>query len=216
MKSSVLSYFALVALVMSAALNLTPTFSVEQNVGICESVDGGSVDVFTQRGGLGASAPAPPFCLDSAVILYACVTYNGWPEQNSDVAFQTLDSGGSSFILVGRANSSGIAAVRFQLPSAEYSDGVFGTWTVVGSVDIAEASAEDVLRFNVKWNLADVNQDLKVDIYDVVFMSLAYASTSEDVDWDSQCDVAAPYGIVDICDIAFAVANYGERYSSPA
>jgi len=61
------------------------------------------------------------------------------------------------------------------------------------------------------WNPADVNHDLKVDIYDVVLCCGAYGSTPSDADWNPHCDIANPYTIIDIYDIIILCNEYGEK-----
>ena len=209
--TSILSYLTLGALVLSMTMDLGSMLSREQDIGFCATVNGGSIDVFSQRGGKGAFVPSPPFCPGDVVFLYANVTYNEWPEQNSDVAFQILNPPQESFVLYGRTNASGVAAVSLCLPSPEHADCVFGTWTVIASVDIAEVVVDDTLEFQVKWNLADVNADWKVNVYDVVLASHAYASTPPDPHWNPNCDMTKPYGIIDIYDMAVISANYGKK-----
>jgi len=64
------------------------------------------------------------------------------------------------------------------------------------------------------WNVADVNDDLKVDIFDVVLGVNAYQATPSDPHWNPRCDLADPYGVIDILDIMTIVASYGEEYVS--
>jgi hypothetical protein len=212
MRISILLYLVVVTLVLSVPMDMRPTFSTEVDLGFSEPVRGGNIDVFTQKGGKGPSNPSPPFRLGAEVLLYANVTYSQWPEQNKDVAFQILAPFERSFLLFGRTNASGIAEASFQLPPAECAD-VFGAWTVIVSVDIAETVVDDTLEFNVWWNLADVNQDWKVDLYDAVLMSQAYGSTFADANWNPHCDIANPYGIIDLLDTALVVTNYGQKYT---
>jgi hypothetical protein len=116
-------------------------------------------------------------------------------------------------VLYGRTNASGVATVSFRLPSPEHTDSVFGTWRLIASVDVAEVVVDDTLEFQVKWNLADVNADGKVDIYDMVLASHAYASTPPDPHWNPNCDMTKPYGIMDIYDMAVIASNYGKRHT---
>jgi len=62
------------------------------------------------------------------------------------------------------------------------------------------------------WNLADVNDDLKVNIFDVMLGVNAYQATPSDPHWNPRCDLANPYDIVDIFDIVMIVGSYGEEY----
>ena len=63
------------------------------------------------------------------------------------------------------------------------------------------------------WNPADVNDDLKVDIYDLVLCANAYQATPSDPHWNPRCDIVNPYGIIDIFDIVMICASYGEEYT---
>jgi hypothetical protein len=63
------------------------------------------------------------------------------------------------------------------------------------------------------WNLADVNQDLKVDIFDIVLCINSYGSIPSDPQWSTYCDIAAPYCSVDIFDIVKICSSYGEEYT---
>ncbi len=63
------------------------------------------------------------------------------------------------------------------------------------------------------WNPADINYDWKVDIFDIVIAAGAYETTSSDPNWNPLCDIAEPYGIIDMFDIVTITGNYGEYYS---
>ena len=65
---------------------------------------------------------------------------------------------------------------------------------------------------NIYWNPADVNHDLKIDIYDVVLACSAYTSTPSDPNWNCHCDIAEPYGVIDIYDIVMICSSYGKEY----
>ena len=41
------------------------------------------IDTFTWKGGQGDVAPSPPLAIEEEFILYANVTYGGWPEPNA-------------------------------------------------------------------------------------------------------------------------------------
>jgi hypothetical protein len=63
------------------------------------------------------------------------------------------------------------------------------------------------------WNLADFNYDFKVDIYDLVTTANAYGSTLADPNWNPHCDIAEPYGIINIFDLVMIATSYGEEYA---
>jgi len=64
------------------------------------------------------------------------------------------------------------------------------------------------------WNPADVNDDLKVDIFDVLLCANAYQATPSDPHWNPRCDIANPYDLINIFDIVKIVGSYGEEYIS--
>ena len=172
-----------------------------------------SVDVFTQRGGAGKLVPSPPFCPDEEVILYARVTFSDFPEQNKLVAFQIFDPYGETYILYGTTNESVIASKNFRLRKAETLEDL-GTWRILATVNVAETIVEDRMEFQFPFNLADVNGDLMVDIFDVVTTSVAYSSTVSDSSWNVNCDVSRPYGLIDLLDLVLVAAAYGQQWSS--
>jgi parallel beta-helix repeat protein len=63
------------------------------------------------------------------------------------------------------------------------------------------------------WNLADIDHNLKVDIFDVVLVANAYGSIPSDPNWNPRCDIAESYGIIDILDIVAVAGSYGEEYN---
>ena len=165
------------------------------------------IDLFTQKGGRGYFVSCPPFNSSEEVILYANVTYNDYPEQNNDVSFQIFNPQNNSFILFARTNASGIATTSFRLPE------IFGTWRVLATVSIADVVVNDTLEFHARWNLADINHDLKIDIYDVVRITGIYNSEQGDPNWNCHSDIAEPYGIINIYDVVTCTGQYGKEHT---
>ena len=167
MKKLAFSYLALSTLLFPLCMCMSFTDPKMQDVDLFQIAEMRYVDLFSQIGGKGYSVPCPPFLLSDVVFLYVNVTYNGWPEQQSDVAFQIFDPHENSFILSERTNASGIATVSFCLPSPDSAEDFIGAWRVIASVNIAEVIVIDILEFHVRWNLADLNNDLEVNVYDL-------------------------------------------------
>ena len=69
------------------------------------------------------------------------------------------------------------------------------------------------LDLTVWWNPADINNDYKVDFYDVMMIATRYSSTPSDPNWNPHCDIAMTYGIIDIYDVMMILRSYGEEYS---
>jgi len=114
---------------------------------------GAQIDVYTQYpfpyGGQYPNNPSDMFTPQSLVILYAKVTYNLWPEQQKDVAFEIKDPYGQVFtILHGRTDQNGIAMVSFRLPwMCDDPEYYFGKWTVVATTEVAGQVIQDTLWF---------------------------------------------------------------------
>ncbi|MCK4477525.1 S8 family serine peptidase [Candidatus Bathyarchaeota archaeon] len=77
---------------------------------------------------------------------------------------------------------------------------------------IDENNTDNYPLMNLYWNPADINHNLKVDIYDVVLACNAYSSTPSDPHWNPHCDIAEPYGFIDIYDVVMICSSYGEEY----
>jgi hypothetical protein len=114
---------------------------------------GASIDVYTQYpapfGGQGPNKPSDMFWPQKEVILYAYVTYNRWPEQNKDVAFEVKDNHMSVWgIFYARTNEVGIAWVKVRLPwPCDDPDYYRGEWHVYATVDVACKVVNDTLTF---------------------------------------------------------------------
>ena len=146
----------------------------------------GSIDLYTQKepfSGRGTGQPSDTFAPQELVTVYAYVTYNLYPEQNKTVAFQI---GGPpnpiynfSIVMSSQTNANGIAQISFRIPwpdeNAETQ--VFGTWTAIATVDIAEQTVMDTLTFRVGW----IVRLLSVETIDVNNMSRTSFSKGERV-----------------------------------
>ena len=177
----------------------------------CRASGGPNLDIFTQRGGKGYAVPSPPFCLGEEIILYANATYNKYPEQNKYVTFQMFYPDKESFILSATTNETGIAVKHFRLPSSESQNEIIGTWKVIGTVNIAGVATNDSLGFQVCWNPADIDDDLDVDLFDAIPLLAIYGSELGDKNYNCNCDIAEPYGKIDLYDAILVVANYGKK-----
>jgi nitrous oxidase accessory protein NosD len=62
------------------------------------------------------------------------------------------------------------------------------------------------------WNPCDINGDFTVNIFDIVLLCGHYGSTAADSEWNWLCDIAEPYGKIDIFDLVMIASRYGEEY----
>lgn len=109
------------------------------------------LDVYTQKepySGKGYNATSDAFAPQDLVILYGLVTLNDDPVPDKLVSFDVYDPNGTHIVY--RSNmtdENGLAVVNFRLDN----NATFGTYLVVGSVEVAGNIATDYLRFEVGW-----------------------------------------------------------------
>lgn len=111
------------------------------------------IDVYTQQpepySGRGPNQPSDAFASQEKVILYAEVTYNYDPVQNKPVGFVVTDpKGGTVLVRSANTSSTGVAEINFTSTS---DPSLFGTYTVIATVSVAEKNASDTLTFEVGW-----------------------------------------------------------------
>jgi hypothetical protein len=69
-------------------------------------------------------------------------------------------------------------------------------------------------RFEIKQTLiGDLNGDRKVDIYDVVTVTVAYDGTPTDSRWNQLADLAAPWNKINIYDVVVVTRVYGKTWT---
>jgi hypothetical protein len=120
---------------------------------ITPKVLGRKIDIYTQYpdpyGGQELGQNSDMFWPQKEVVLNAKVTYNDWPEQQKDVAWQVIDPHGVTWgIFYGRTDADGFATASFRLPwPCDDPEYWFGIWTVIGTVDVACNVVNDTLHF---------------------------------------------------------------------
>jgi hypothetical protein len=111
------------------------------------SQTGKTIDVFTQRGGVGPNISGGEFAAGEDVILTAIATYNNFPVQQVTVAFLVQNPLNQSVaLLVTTTGENGTAETSFRIADLPTSDGV---WTITASVEIASTKVYDVVTFRV-------------------------------------------------------------------
>jgi PKD repeat protein len=111
------------------------------------SVDGRSLDLYTQKGGEGPNEPGGEFVVGERVNLTSRVTYNDSPLQQKLVAFEVRNPLNESVLSrTAVTDENGLATISFIIPNILSSD---GTWTAVSTVDIAGEVVWDTISFRV-------------------------------------------------------------------
>lgn len=79
---------------------------------------------------------------------------------------------------------------------------------------VIDADNQDRYPFMNPWKplLGDMNEDNAVNILDIVAIASIYGGKQGEPTWNPSVDIAAPYGVIDICDLVTCAAHYGEKY----
>lgn len=83
----------------------------------------------------------------------------------------------------------------------------------VGDTALPWEGVDQYPLINRYWSSGDIDHDFDVDIFDVVKAAGIYGSTPSDPEWNPHCDIAEPYGVIDIFDMVTIAMSYGEQYS---
>jgi hypothetical protein len=138
----------------------------------CYKVLGRQIDLYECNypdgfNGKGPNVPGDMFWPQKEVCLCAHVTYNLWPEQQKDVAFQVIDPYGDTYtVLCARTDEDGYAQACFRLPwMCDDPTYYFGKWEVIATVDVACEHINDTMEFKY---------DYKVNIWKVTIDPTSY------------------------------------------
>jgi len=132
-------------------------------------------------------------------------TYQATPNTHINIWDSGYPSGGNYW---NDYNGTDLYSGPFQ--NITGSDGVGDTPYII---DENNMDVYPLINSYIDWNIADINYDFKVDIFDVVLACAAYSTTPSDLNWNCHCDIAEPYGIIDIFDIVMICSSYGEEYT---
>jgi len=130
--------------------------------------------------------PSDMFWPQKQVELYANVTYNYWPVQQKDVAFEVRGPNGTLWdILVARTDEFGVAHTSFRIPwPCNNPEDLFGVWTVTVTVDVACIVINDTLQFHFDYmiEIFSVTTDkFQYNHCDIVKVTVTYGSHAQQV-----------------------------------
>lgn len=115
-------------------------------------------------GGQGLNMPADLVVPQQEINLTAKVTYNWWPVANKKVTFNIYNNQGQVVaVLSALTGADGHAYVSFRMPWPDVNpEGLFGVWTVVASVSVADVTITDTLQFHYDYlvRITSVTTDL--------------------------------------------------------
>lgn len=187
---------------------------------------GAVIDLFNQKtpfNGKGMNQSSDAFEPQELVILYANVTYNGYPVANKLVSFEVHGpaNGFQNITTVGSSltNQSGIAQFSFRLPwpSENPEKIIFGEWFVLATVDVAQQVVVDSLTFQVGWlvritNIATLDAELKPQkkflrqdmiVFNLTVENIAFTEKSGTITIDAQDAAGHPIIHIEIKNLVF-------------
>jgi len=105
------------------------------------------VDVYTQRGGVGANVSSDSFAPGETVFLNASLIFQGAPVPGIIVQFITYDPHGTPTGRNTVSGPDGVAAINFTIPSSP----VFGNYVTIASAAVNGNNYNDTVSYQVGW-----------------------------------------------------------------
>ncbi len=128
-----------------------------------------TIDVFTDKGGIGEGVSSGAYGPLQLVQTYALVESINTVMPEESVMFTIIDPNGTSFYRQGVTNATGIAIIQpsFRLPGPNFgsSQTSFGTWTIIASVNILGVTANDTTSFTLNFLNGIENVTIPADIH---------------------------------------------------
>ncbi len=139
--------------VPSSSYSNTSTTNAWIQIVPSSTLQNASIDVFTDKGGVGQNVDSGPYGPQELVKVYALVTYNNAPVVGKLVAFDVMDPNGTVVSLTSAlSNATGYANWEFRLPWPDTNQqSLFGNWSIVASVDISQVVVTDTLHFKFNY-----------------------------------------------------------------
>lgn len=106
-----------------------------------------TLDVYTQRGGLGIDEFGGVFEQEEGVQLFAYLTAGGSPINLTEVSFTVTDPNGNGTVESALTDALGKARINFTLPSEDWA---VGNWTVTASAYVENETVSDSMVFACK------------------------------------------------------------------
>lgn len=105
------------------------------------------VDVYTQRGGVGANVSSDSFAPTETILFNASLTFQGAPVPGIIVQFITYDPHGTPTARNSVSGPDGVAVLNFTLPS----NPIFGNYVTLASATVNGNSYNDTVSYQVGW-----------------------------------------------------------------
>jgi hypothetical protein len=182
--------------------------------GSADAQTGAAIDLYT------SSSTFEP---QELVVLYALATYNGFPVQQKNVAFEVSGPPNPfqniTIIGTGITDENGTATYSFRIPwpSENPEDIIFGEWSALATVSIAQQVAVDTLTFRVGWiiqitEIATLNSGLQPQsvftlgepiVFNLTVQNIATTEESATITIDVQDSEQHPIIHIELKDLLF-------------
>lgn len=120
------------------------------------------LDLYTQDGGLGVNQSGGFFGPRALVQLFAYLTADGFPINQTEVAFKVSDPAGNETAKLALTDNSGIANVNLALPVEESA---FGNWSVTAVAHVENETLSDSLLFVCRIASTPIVMVKTLDVY---------------------------------------------------
>jgi len=145
------------------------TGSSSDFISVVSTLQSVSIDVFTDKGGVGQGVSSGAYGPLQQVQTYALVTYENTPMPDEMVAFTILDANGTDYYREGVTNDTGIASIQpsFRLPAPEFGSPQtsFGTWSITAAVNVLGSTVNDTAKFTFTYLNGVENVAIPATVY---------------------------------------------------
>lgn len=112
------------------------------------------IQVFTNKGGIGASGTSATYGPQDLLEIYALLTYQNSALPDQDLSFSVQNDNGTIIAIEDAVtNQTGIAHVEYRLPSPDPNATliVFGTWKITASLKVLQVVVSNSTTFNFNY-----------------------------------------------------------------
>jgi len=161
-RESALGNWTVTAAAQVESETLSDSMTFECRIASTPIVTVKTLDVYTQRGGLGINESSGTFEQEETVQLFAYLTVGGSPTNLTEVVFTVRNPSGDETTESALTDVSGKANINLTLPS---EDSAIGSWTISAAAHVENETVSDLMVFECQ--AKEVNPPVRrmLDLY---------------------------------------------------
>ena len=161
-RESALGNWTVTAAAQVESETLSDSMTFECRIASTPIVTVKTLDVYTQRGGLGINESSGTFEQEETVQLFAYLTVGGSPTNLTEVVFTVRNPSGDETTESALTDLSGKANINLTLPS---EDSAIGSWTISAAAHVENETVSDLMVFECQ--AKEVNPPVRrmLDLY---------------------------------------------------